>query len=553
MPRVPCPAPPRDILFSIATNVKEEFSLPAIASGENPLRAGMRLEPTAPPCAMVIFGATGDLTRRKLLPALYRLAQQRLVPSEFAILGTARQQHSDDEFRAAMKAAITEFGPDDSLDENAWQSFAQRIFYVAGDFNDAELYGKLKIKLEEVDKEYDTDGNRIFYLATAPDNFGLIAKQLGEAGIARPRSAKATAKAGVKGKAAAKKPWTRIIVEKPFGRDLESARGLNKTLAAVFDESQIYRIDHYLGKETVQNLLVFRFANSIFEPLWNRQYIDHIQITNAETIGVEGRGGYYETAGALRDMIQNHVFQVTSLIAMEPPASLSANGVRDEKIKAMQSVRPFVGGIDEFVARGQYGAGTVLGDTVPGYREEPGVDSNSSTETFAALKLSFDNWRWSGVPFYIRSGKRLQKQVTEIAIQFKEVPHRLFDASDSPLQPNVLVIRIQPNEGISLRFGAKLPGQALRIRSVNMDFRYGSSFGVKPPEAYERLLLDCMLGDSTLYARRDMVERGWEIVTPILEAWKKPAADFPNYESGSWGPQAAFELIERDGRDWRKL
>ncbi|MEP6569180.1 MAG: glucose-6-phosphate dehydrogenase [Acidobacteriota bacterium] len=509
----------------------------------------MRLEPTAPPSVIVIFGASGDLTRRKLLPALYRLAQQRLVPSEFAILGTARQPMSEDEFRTAMKAAITEFGPDDALDETEWQSFAKRIFYVGGDFNDAALYAQLKIKLEEIDKEYDTEGNRIFYLATAPDYFGVIAKQLGAAGIARPvkPAGKATKNA------AAKKSWTRIIVEKPFGHDLDSARTLNKNLASVFDESQIFRIDHYLGKETVQNLLVFRFANSIFEPLWNRQYIDHVQITNAETIGVEGRGGYYEKAGALRDMIQNHVFQVTSLIAMEPPASLSANGVRDEKIKAMQSVRPILAtGVEEFI-RGQYGPGTVLGDTVPGYREETGVDPNSSTETFAALKLYFDNWRWSGVPFYLRSGKRLQKHVTEIAIQFKEVPQRLFNDCDSPLQSNVLVIRIQPNEGISLRFGAKLPGQALRIRSVNMDFRYGSSFGVKPPEAYERLLLDCMLGDSTLYARRDMVERGWEIVTPILEAWKKPAPDFPNYEAGSWGPQAAFALIERDGRDWRKL
>jgi glucose-6-phosphate 1-dehydrogenase len=504
----------------------------------------MRLAPTAPPCAVVIFGATGDLTRRKLLPALYRLSQQGLVPNEFAILGNGRQPLSDEEFREHMKSAITEFGPDDSLDESSWQSFAKRIFYIPGDFSEAELYGKLKSKLEEVDKEFHTEGNRIFYLATAPDFFGVIAKQLGDAGIARPKAAAKTKK----------KSWTRIIVEKPFGRDLESARELNKTLAAVFDESQIYRIDHYLGKETVQNLLVFRFANSIFEPLWNRQYIDHIQITNAETLGVEGRGAYYEKAGALRDMIQNHVFQVTSLIAMEPPASLSANGVRDEKFKAMQSVRPLPADqIDQFAVRGQYGPGTVLGDTVPGYPEEPGVDPNSSTETFAALKLYLDNWRWAGVPFYLRSGKRLQKHVTEIAIQFKEVPHRLFTDSDSPLQPNVLVIRIQPNEGISLRFAAKLPGQALRIRSVNMDFRYGSSFGVKPPEAYERLLLDCMLGDSTLYARRDMVERGWEIVTPILEAWKKPAPDFPNYEAGSWGPQASFELIERDGREWRKL
>lgn len=529
----------------IATNNKEESSVAKVEARENPLRAGMRLEATAPPCAVVIFGATGDLTRRKLLPALYRLVQQRLVPSEFVILGTARDLHGDDEFRELMKKAVTEFGPDDSLDEAAWQSFAKRIFYIGGEFNDRELYGKLKIKLAAIDSEYATLGNRIFYLATAPVNFGLIALQLGEAKLAKP--------AGV----ASSKSWTRIIVEKPFGHDLESARALNQELAAVFEERQVYRIDHYLGKETVQNLLVFRFANSIFEPLWNRQYIDHIQITNAETIGVEGRGAYYEKAGALRDMIQNHVFQVTSLIAMEPPASLSANGVRDEKIKAMQAVRPLVigagDGIAEAAVRGQYGPGTVLGDTVPGYREEPGVDPNSSTETFAALKLYFDNWRWAGVPFYLRSGKHLQKQITEIAIQFKEVPHRLFTETDTPLQPNVLVIRVQPNEGISLRFGAKLPGQALRIRSVNMDFRYGSSFGVKSPEAYERLLLDCMLGDSTLYARRDMVERGWEIVTPLLDAWKNPATDFANYEAGSWGPQAAFELIERDGRNWRKL
>ncbi|MDQ1638212.1 MAG: glucose-6-phosphate 1-dehydrogenase [Pyrinomonadaceae bacterium] len=508
------------------------------SSNENPLRAGMRLERVAPPCVVVIFGATGDLTRRKLLPALYRLTEQRLIPAEFAILGTARQTMSDDEFRAHMQAAIKEFAADENFDELTWQSFAKRLFYIAGEFNDVELYTKLKSKLEEVDAECNTRGNRLFYLATAPDNFGLIAGQLGQAELARPKEGS----------------WTRIIVEKPFGHDLESARALNQELAEVFEEKQIYRIDHYLGKETVQNLLVFRFANSIFEPLWNRQYIDHIQITNAEGIGVEGRGGYYEKAGALRDMIQNHVFQVTSLIAMEPPASLSANGVRDEKIKAMQSVRPLPAEqIEKFTVRGQYGPGTVLGDTVPGYRQEPGVDPNSSTETFAALRLHFDNWRWAGVPFYLRSGKRLQKHITEIAIQFKDVPHRLFTDADAPLQPNVLVIRIQPNEGITLRFGAKLPGQAMRIRSVNMDFRYGSSFGVKPPEAYERLLLDCMLGDSTLYARRDMVERGWEIVSPIIAAWQQPATDFPNYEAGSWGPQAAFEMIERDGRKWRRL
>ena len=498
----------------------------------------MRLERVAPPCVVVIFGATGDLTRRKLLPALYRLTEQRLIPAEFAILGTARQLMSDDEFRAQMQQAIKEFAADEEFDEATWESFAKRLFYSGGEFNDAELYTKLKGRVDQIDSECNTRGNRLFYLATAPDFFGVVAERLGQADLARPKEGS----------------WTRIIVEKPFGHDLESARSLNQELAAVFEEKQIFRIDHYLGKETVQNLLVFRFANSIFEPLWNRQYIDHIQITNAEAIGVEGRGAYYEKAGALRDMIQNHVFQVTSLIAMEPPASLSANGVRDEKIKAMQSVRPLpADGIKNFVVRGQYGPGTVLGDTVPGYREEPGVDPNSSTETFAALKLRFDNWRWAGVPFYLRSGKRLRKHITEIAIQFKDVPHRLFTDADAPLQPNVLVIRIQPNEGITLRFGAKLPGQAMRIRSVNMDFRYGSSFGVKPPEAYERLLLDCMLGDSTLYARRDMVERGWEIVSPIIAAWQQPATDFPNYEAGSWGPQAAFELIERDGRKWRRL
>src|SRR4026208_1606914 len=503
----------------------------------NPLRSGTRLERTADPCIIVIFGATGDLTRRKLLPALYRLARQRLLPAEFAIVGTSRNEMSDDEFRRKMREALDEFA-DEEIDEAAWNSFALGLFYLPGEFDDKSLYGKLKTKLTEIDSSRNTQATPLFYLAPAPEFFGVVASHLGAAGMSRP----------------ATQSWTRIIVEKPFGHDLESAKSLNAALAAVFNENQIFRIDHYLGKETVQNLLVFRFANSIFEPLWNHNYVDHVQVTNAEAIGVEGRGGYYEKAGAVRDMIQNHVFQILALIAMEPPTSLEPNSVRDEKIRAMRCVRAIPSeSVDQFAVRGQYGPGIVLGDTVPGCREEPGVDPNSATETFAALKLQFANWRWADVPFYLRSGKRLPKRVTEIAIQFKEVPHQLFTESDTPLQPNVLVIRIQPNEGITLRFGAKLPGQAMRIRWVNMDFRYGSSFGVKAPEAYERLLLDCMLGDSTLYARRDMVERGWEIVSPILDSWNQSADDFPNYAAGTWGPDHAFELIERDNRSWRKL
>ena len=503
----------------------------------NPLRSGTRLERTSEPCVVVIFGATGDLARRKLLPALYRLARQRLLPAEFAVLGTARPAMDDEGFRLKMREALDEFS-EEEIDEAAWDSFATGLFYLPGEFDDPQLYAKIKTKLQEINTARNTQNNQLFYLATAPDFFGVVARQLGAAGLARPSG----------------QSWTRIIVEKPFGHDLESAKSLNVELASVFNENQIFRIDHYLGKETVQNLLVFRFANSIFEPLWNHNYIDHVQITNAEAIGVEGRGSYYEKAGAVRDMIQNHVFQIVALIAMEPPTSLEPNSVRDEKIRAMRSVREIPNDrINEFAVRGQYGPGIVLGDTVPGYREEPGVDRLSSTETFAAIKLQFANWRWADVPFYLRSGKRMPKRLTEIAIQFKAVPHQLFTESDTPLQPNALVIRIQPNEGITLRFGAKLPGQALRIRWVNMDFRYGSSFGVKAPEAYERLLLDCMLGDSTLYARRDMVERGWEIVSPLLDAWQQPATDFPNYAAGSWGPRSALALIERDGRSWRKL
>ena len=506
---------------------------------ENPLRAGIRLERTAEPCVIVIFGASGDLTKRKLVPALYRLVQERLLPAEFAIIGLARTEMSSEEFRARMKEAVAEFSEAKSVDEEVWNSFAQGLHYLTADINNPEDYKKLSELLAQVDQERGTQGNRLFYLSVAPKFYGEAVKQLGEHGLAKP----------------AGKGWVRVIVEKPFGTDLDSARALNRELLEYLDESQIYRIDHYLGKETVQNLLVFRFANGIFEPLWNRQYIDHVQLTNAEMVGVEGRGGYYETAGVVRDMIQNHVFQVLSLVAMEPPVNLGSEAVRDEKIKAMEAARAFTGErVRAECVRGQYGPGSIAGQAVTGYRQEADVAPDSATETFAMLKMYFDNWRWAGVPFYIRSGKRMPKRVTEIAIQFKAAPLALFGEAMEQMTPNQLIIRIQPDEGITLRFAAKVPGQVTNIRDVNMDFRYGASFGIQLAEAYERLLLDCILGDSTLYARKDMTERGWELVMPILEEWAatKDKVDFPNYEAGTWGPQESHDLIEKDGRRWRR-
>jgi len=507
------------------------------SASDNPLREGVRLERTADPCTVIIFGASGDLTKRKLVPALYRLTQERLLPAEFAIVGFARSEMSHEDFRAKMKDAILTYSEAKSIDEAVWDSFAKGIYYVAGDVNNSASYRTISELLDQVDRERGTAGNRVFYLSTSPTLYAEAIQQLGAAGLAKPEG----------------KGWTRIIIEKPFGHDLTSAKELNVEVAKVFDEEQVYRIDHYLGKETVQNLMVFRFANGIFEPIWNRRYIDHVQITNAEAIGVEGRGGYYDTAGVLRDMIQNHVFQVLSLVAMEPPINLGANAVRDEKIKAMQAVRPIPRDkVDEFVVRGQYAAGAVAGKPAVGYREEKDVPPTSQTDTFTALKLYFDNWRWAEVPFYLRSGKRMPKRVTDIAIQFRKAPLQLFKAVQQELEPNVLVIRVQPDEGITLRIGAKVPGQVTRIRWVNMDFRYGASFGVASPEAYERLLLDCILGDSTLYARRDMTERGWEIVMPILDSWASSKQEVPKYESGTWGPAEADELIERDGREWRR-
>ncbi|HEX8473840.1 MAG TPA: glucose-6-phosphate dehydrogenase [Pyrinomonadaceae bacterium] len=505
----------------------------------NPLREGMRLARVAEPCVVVIFGASGDLAKRKLLPALYRLVQQRLIPAESAIVGLARTPMNDDEFRALMRSAIDEYNGEERIDEEVWQSFAQGIFYLTSDIKNADDYRKLDELLKRLDRERGTQGNRLFYLSVAPELYRDAVGQLGQAGLTRPE-----------------KGWTRVVVEKPFGYDLQSARDLNTFILQHLDESQIYRIDHYLGKETVQNLLVFRFANGIFEPLWNRQYIDHVQVTNAETVGVEARGAYYEKSGVVRDMIQNHVFQVLALMAMEPPAHLGAEAVRDEKVKAMMAARPFTHErVRAETVRGQYGAGAINGEAVPAYREEKNVAPDSRTETFAMLTMYFDNWRWSGVPFFVRSGKRLPKRVTEIAIQFKDAPHQLFDEKTmEQVTPNQLVIRVQPDEGITMRFAAKVPGQTTRIRDVNMDFRYGASFGVELAEAYERLLLDCVLGDSTLFARKDMTERGWEIVMPILEEWSEPHENvsFPNYEAGTWGPQSSHQLIQNTGRRWRR-
>lgn len=505
---------------------------------QNPLREGLRMERTPGPNTVVIFGASGDLTKRKLLPALYNLELERLLPNSFAVVGFARRPISGEEFRRQMLEGINAFSRNRPADPAVWESFSQGIFYTAGNFDEPEAYQRLGALLDRLDKERGTAGNRLFYLATAPEYFPIIIKHLGEAGLN-------TSPTG---------GWVRVIVEKPFGRDLASAVELNRTVHASFREDQIYRIDHYLGKETVQNILVFRFANGIFEPVWNRNYVDHVQITVAEAVGVEGRGGYYETAGVIRDMIQNHMLQVLTLVGMEPPAAMDADAVRDEKVKVLRAMRRIASGeVNEFTVRGQYGAGIKGGQPVPGYRQESSVSPASTTETFAAFKFYVDNWRWAGVPFYLRSGKALPKRVTEIAIQFRQAPLQLFGPATDMMEPNLLALRVQPEEGIAIRFGSKVPGQAINIHPVKMDFRYGSSFGVEPPEAYERLQLDCMLGDATLFIRADEVEAAWSLITPIINGWQaSPPADMPNYDAGTWGPASADEFIARDGRAWRR-
>jgi glucose-6-phosphate 1-dehydrogenase len=489
------------------------------------------------PCVIVMFGASGDLARRKLLPALFDLARHACLAPRFRLLGFARTQMSDDEFRRTAGEALAK-GDKASQDADKQQDFLRRLHYFSGKYDDPESYRRLIKQLEELDREGQLAGNRLFYLATPPDVYPRIIEQLGRAALARPRE---------------EGSWTRVIIEKPFGHDRASARELNKTVLDVFDESQVYRIDHYLGKETVQNLLVFRFGNGIFEPLWNRNYVDHVQITASESLGVESRAAFYESAGALRDMVQSHMLQLTSLVALEAPATFDATAVRNEKIKVLQSIRPFTQEtIWKSAVRGQYGPGTVDGKPVPGYRQERGVRPDSATETFVALKLQVDNWRWNGVPFYLRTGKRLAKSRTEVTIQFKKAPHMVFRGGD--IEPNSLILAIQPDEGISLSFGAKSPGGQMQIRPVTMDFHYRTAFGGGSRDAYATLINDCLRGDATLFDRADSVEAAWGIVDPILEAWKSASAPpFPNYPAGSEGPRAADDLTLSEGRRWRPL
>jgi glucose-6-phosphate 1-dehydrogenase len=485
---------------------------------------------------LVIFGASGDLTKRKLLPALFHLRQNDLLPKEFAIVGVARRPLGD-EFAADMRAGIVEFGSVEASDPKL-DEFVKHIGYFALNFDDPASYAGLKAELDRIDKERGIGGKRIFYLATAPEFFAGIIENLGAQGMAQPEHGQAS-----------------VVIEKPFGHDLESARELNEQVNAVFQESQVFRIDHYLGKETVQNILVFRFANGMFEPVWNRNYIDHVQITASETLGVEGRGPFYEKAGALRDVVQNHMMELLSFVAMEPPSSFDAEAVRREKVKAWRAIPsiPILNAV-----RGQYGPGLIDGQRVAGYRDEERVNPESGVETYAALRLEIENWRWAGVPFYLRAGKRMKKRATEISIQFKQPPLLIFNrmASAGPcqeIQPNLLTIRIQPDEGIALRFGAKVPTTPnMDVCPVNMDFDYAAAFGKSSANGYERLLLDAMLGDQTLFSHRDGVEITWALYTPILQAWatKNPEV-FPNYFAGSWGPECSDHLLERDGRLWR--
>jgi glucose-6-phosphate 1-dehydrogenase len=511
----------------------------------NPLREGLRLGRMPEPCTMVICGATGDLTERKLGPALYNLLLGGFLPPEFTVVGMARREMTDEQFRAHLREGVDKFSRNRPIKESIWESFGQGILYHHGDFDDPAAWRELSSLLDRIDRDRGTAGNRLFYLAVPPTLYPEIVRQLGDAGLAASGAARADSRKG----------WSRVIVEKPFGFDLGSARKLNREIRGVFAEEQIYRIDHYLGKETVQNLAVFRFGNGLFEPIWNRRYIDSVQITVAETVGVEGRGEFYDQTGALRDIVQNHALQLLAMFAMEPPVEFRASDLRDEKLKVLRAVREMTpDDVAHNVVRGQYVSGWVEGEKVPSYRDEPEVAPDSDTETFVALRLAIGSWRWAGVPFYVRTGKALATRVTEVAVQFKNPPLALFERAGAPtIDPNILAIRIQPDEGILLRFGAKVPGQGMQIRSVNMDFRYGYSFAVDSPDAYETLLLDAMVGDPSLFTRDDEVERAWQILDPILNEWASGGGGpIHFYGAGSWGPPAADELLERDDRAWRR-
>ena len=502
----------------------------------NPFIDSLRFERRIPECTIVIFGANGDLAKRKLLPALYSLAHDRRLSAGFAVAGNSRTPLSDEDFRARMKQSVKNFSEQDQYDEAVWRSFERGLYYVPGDVKDPAYYSSLKERLAAISSERRTGDNVLFYLSTQPSLYGPIVQQLEAAGLARSENG----------------GWRRVVVEKPFGHDLASARELNRQIQGVFEENEIYRIDHYLGKETVQNILTFRFANGIFEPLWNHRYVRQVQITAAESIGVEDRGGYYEESGALRDMVQNHLLQVLATMAMEPPARFEAEAVRNEKGKVLESIRSMSSDdVSRYAVAGQYGPGRVGGNDLAGYREERGVDAESQTDTYAAVTFFVDNWRWAGVPFYVRSGKRLAKRVTEISIEFASAPHVLFPEKSPVETPNLLILRIQPSGGISLRFDAKKPGEGMQLRGVSMDFHYGSSFGVREPSAYETLLLDAIAGDGTLYSRQDMVEASWAAVEPIVEVWKNRKHDFPNYAAGSWGPRPSDQMLNENRHSWR--
>jgi glucose-6-phosphate 1-dehydrogenase len=503
---------------------------------ENPLTEGLERLPVHP-TSLVIFGATGDLAHRKLLPGLYNLAHEGALPERFELIGIGRRDKEHDDFREATRKSIERFSRREP-DLDVLDGLLSDVRYVQGSFDEDRMYEELARTLEEFDDRAGLKLDRVFYLSTAPEFFPLIAGKLGDAGLHRVDEAQ-----------------VRVVIEKPFGYDLASARELNNRLLEIFEESQIFRIDHYLGKETVQNLMALRFANALFEPVWNRNYVDHVQITAAEDIGIGGRAGYYERAGALRDLVQNHMLQLLALLTMEPPTAFEANRLRDEKLKVLEAiVPPDVDNVGSMAVRAEYGPGDVGGESVTGYREEEGVDPDSRTETYAALKLHVSNWRWAGVPFYLRTGKRLTRKVTEIAVILKPVPHMAFQSSGSVgVQANQIVLTVQPDEGVSVSIGAKIPGSRMRIRPVNMEFRYGTAFLSESPEAYERLILDAMRGDATLFTRNDEIEALWGIIDPILTAWAQDTtSEIPQYRAGSAGPTEADALLD-EGRKWRRL